>query len=383
MILDLRNDEAMPAYKDKTKGTWYIAFYYKDWTGVTKHTCKRGFKTKGEAVAYERNFLSSLEHTTDIPFAALVANYLEYIRPRIKPTTMSGKSYIIDKKLMPYFGHKKICEIDSAMIIKWQNELIAYRDENGKPYSRTYLKTLNTQLSAIMNFAVKHYGLYRNPCSIVGSMGKKKPEEEMKIWTHDEYRKYSEMEDKPAFKVFFDTLFYTGMRLGEALALTMDDVLPSKQITINKNYAVVDGQEMFLTTKNESSERTITIPDNLYNELMEYTSGLWGYQPEDRIFYFTKSGAHTEFVRVTKKADLSPIRIHDLRHSHVSMLINMGFDIKQISERLGHSSVSITWDIYAHLYPEKDKELALALNEIWKDSEARKEEIEEELYGDE
>jgi len=68
--------DMMPAYKDKKKGTWYVALYYKDWTGVTKHTCKRGFKTKGEAVAYERNILSSLEHTTDIPFAAKSTLYV-------------------------------------------------------------------------------------------------------------------------------------------------------------------------------------------------------------------------------------------------------------------------------------------------------------------
>ncbi len=86
----------------------------------------------------------------------------------------------------------------------------------------------------------------------------------------------------------------------------------------------------------------------------EHTSKLGGIGKDDRIFYFTKSALEKEIKRVAEKTGLPNIRVHDLRHSHASMLIDMGFDILEISERLGHESAKTTLDTYSHLYPEKD-----------------------------
>jgi len=293
----------MPAYKDKKKGTWYVAFYYKDWTGSTKHTVRRGFKTKGEASQFEKEFLNTLLHSADITFGALVANYLEYLAPRIKPTTMSTKRYIIDDKILPYFDKMKICDIDTISIMKWQNTLMEYRDEKGKPYAPTFLKTINAQLSSIFNYAVKHYRLMQNPCYLAGSIGKQRAEE-MEFWTKDEFNRFIETVDKPAFKLFFTTLFYTGMRCGEALALTANDILEDKKIVICKNFTIVDGEEVFLTPKTERSKRTITIPVFLYEDIKDYLNKLYGYKPTDRIFYFTKHAATREIHRYAKKQEL-------------------------------------------------------------------------------
>ena len=139
---------------------------------------------------------------------------------RLKPTTMENKRFIIDTKLLPYFGKQKICDIDTIKVRKWQNELISYRDDDGKPFSQTYLKTVNNQLSAIMNYAVSHYRLPVNPCRAAGSMGKSKADE-MNIWTQAEYEKFSNAISKSSMKLAFDILFYTGMRSGELLALTL------------------------------------------------------------------------------------------------------------------------------------------------------------------
>lgn len=103
-----------------------------------------------------------------------VTNYLKDMKHRLKPTTMENKRFIIEKKLFPYFGKQKICDIDTIKIRKWQNKLISYRDENGNPFSQTYLKTVNNQLSALMNYAVSHYYLASNPCKVAGSIGKSK-----------------------------------------------------------------------------------------------------------------------------------------------------------------------------------------------------------------
>ena len=340
---------------------WYAAFNYTDWTGKYRHTCKRGFKTQREAKEYERSVLDQQNATRDILFSSLVENYMEDMSHRLKPTTMDNKRNIIDSKLLPYFSRLKVCDIDTIRVRKWQNELISFRDENGKPYSQTYLKTVNNQLSAILNYAVTHYNLASNPCRAAGSIGKSKAGE-MKYWTREQYEAFSKNIQKSATKLAFDMLFYTGMRSGELLALTPADILPDKRISINKNYAKVKGEELILIPKTAKSNRSIAIPDFLYDDIFDYISKLGGIGKDDRIFYFTKSALEKEIKRVAEKAGLPNIRVHDLRHSHASTLIDMGFDILEISERLGHESAKTTLDTYSHLYPEKDTKLAGALN---------------------
>lgn len=342
---------------------WYANFYYSDWTGKKQHICKRGFKTQREAKEYERSFLDQQHTTSDILFSSLVENYLEDMSHRLKPTTMENKNFIIKGKLLPYFGDIKICDIDTIKIRKWQNELLSYRDESGKPFSQTYLKTVNNQMSAIMNYAMAHYHLPSNPCRVAGSIGKSNADE-MNIWTQKQYERFSGTIQKSSMKLAFDILFYTGMRSGELLALTPADILPTKRINISKNYAKVQGQELFLEPKTPKSKRNISIPDFLYDDIQNYISKLYGIQGSDRIFYFTKSALSKEIKTSAEKAGLPPIRIHDLRHSHASMLIEMGFTPLEIAERLGHESVKTTLDTYSHLYPDKDQQLADALNRL-------------------
>ena len=356
----------MPAYKYTLKNgktMWYAAFNYTDWTGQNKHTCKRGFKTQREAKEYERSFFDQEKNTSDILFSSLVENYLEDMEHRLKPTTMENKRFIIEGKLLPYFGKLKVCDIDTIKIRKWQNELISYRGEDGKPFSQTYLKTVNNQLSALMNYAVAHYRLPSNPCKAAGSMGKSKADE-MHIWTQAQYEQFSAAIQKSSVKLAFDMLFYTGMRSGELLALTPADILPTKRIDINKNYAKVKGEELFLEPKTPKAKRCISIPDFLYDDIHEYISKLYGIEKGDRIFYFTKSALEKEIKRASEKAGLQPIRVHDLRHSHASMLIELGFTPLEIADRLGHESVKTTLDTYSHLYPDKDQKLADRLNQF-------------------
>lgn len=356
----------MPAYKYTLKNgktMWYAAFNYTDWTGKNKHTCKRGFKTQREAREYERSFMDQQNSTSDILFSSLVENYLEDMEHRLKPTTMENKRFIIEGKLLPYFGRLKVCDIDTIKIRKWQNELISYHGDDGKPFSQTYLKTVNNQLSALMNYAVAHYRLASNPCKAAGSMGKSKADE-MHIWTQEQYERFSNVIQKSATKLAFDILFYTGMRSGELLALTPADILPSKRIDISKNYAKVKGVELFLEPKTPKAKRCISIPDFLYDDIHKYMSKLYKIEKGDRIFYFTKSALEKEIKRASEKAGLQPIRVHDLRHSRASMLIELGFTPLEIADRLGHESVKTTLDTYSHLYPDKDQKLADRLNQF-------------------
>lgn len=355
----------MPAYKylmkdGKTK--WYANFYYTDWLGEKKHKCKRGFNTKKEALEYERQFLDKGSKDPTILFSSLVENYLEEMNTRLKPTTMEGKKYIINTKLTPFFGGMRICDIDPITIHRWQNQMLEYEDESGDNYSQTYLKTINNQLSAILNYAVKYYGLRSNPCKATGSIGDSMAGE-MQIWTKDQFETFISFEQKTAYKIAFNILFYGGLRSGETLALTPEDFLPDSSITVNKNYAVVHGEELFLSPKTKKGTRNVTIPKSLYNEIMEYISAMY-IGKKERIFYFGKEGLTSEFKRTLRRAGLPEIRIHDLRHSHASMLIEMGRSIKEIADRMGHENPQTTLRTYAHLYPGKDHDLANILDQM-------------------
>lgn len=213
----------MAVYKEEKTGTWRVIYRYTDWTGEKKQTQKRGFQTKREAQAWEREQLNKARADLDMTFKSFVEQYTADMQTRIKENTWATKEHIIRSKLLPYFGKLKMSNITAQQIITWQNELMNYKDENGKALSPVYLKTINNQLSAIFNHAVKFYNLKENPCRKAGSMGKKK-NREMLFWTKEEYLKFAEvMMDKPQFYYSFEMLYWCGIREGELLALTPAD----------------------------------------------------------------------------------------------------------------------------------------------------------------
>ncbi len=267
----------MAVYKEEKTGTWRVIYRYTDWTGEKKQTQKRGFKTKREAQAWEREQLNKAAADLDMTFKSFVEQYTADMKTRIKENTWATKEHIIRTKLIPYFGKLKMCSITAQQIITWQNELMNHKDEKGKPYSPVYLKTVHNQLSAIFNHAVRYYNLRDNPCKKAGSMGKKK-NREMLFWTKEDYLKM-----------------------------------------------------------------------------------LYGIQPTDRMFTVTKSYLHREMDRGAKEAGVQRIRIHDIRHSAVSLLIDMGFSATAIADRVGHESIDITYN-YAHLFPSRQTEMADKLN---------------------
>ena len=140
----------------------------KDYTGKVIHKKKRGFATKKEALEWERDFLNKATADMGMLFQDFVELYFEDMSHRLKESTIISKHYMVDKKILPVFGKIPINEITPKDIRKWQNSLTAYRDENGKPYSQTYLKAINNQLTAMFNYAVKYYDLHENPCTKAG-----------------------------------------------------------------------------------------------------------------------------------------------------------------------------------------------------------------------
>lgn len=352
----------MPVFRNESNGTWYVMARYVDWQGNHKQKCKRGFKTKREALEWERVFHLQQSADMDMSFESFVDIYKNDIRSRIKETTWLTKVNIIDKKILPYFGKRKISEIQTKEVIAWQNDLLQQKDKTGKPYSECYLKTIHNQLSAIFNHAVRFYALRTNPAAKAGNMGNEK-RKEMLFWTKEDYLKFADvMMDKPVSYYAFEMLYWSGMRLGELLALTPSDFdFQNSTVTINKSYQRLHGEDVITTPKTKKSNRTIKMSEFLAEEMQEYIKMQYEIKPTDRLFPISKSYLHREMERGCKETGLQKIRIHDLRHSHVSLLIELGFSAVAIADRLGHESIEITYR-YAHLFPSKQNEMANKLN---------------------
>ena len=348
----------MSVYKDTKNNTWKVYYRFTDWQGKVHQSTKRGFPTKREALAWEREQLHKVEADMDMTFESFIDTYTADMKNRLKENTWHTKEHIIRTKLLPYFGKLKMSSITPQQIVRWQNELINYRDKDGAPYSPVYLKSIQNQISAIFNHAVRYYNLKENPCKKAGSMGKKK-NREMAFWTKEEYLQFIDaMMDKPLSFYAFEMLYWCGIREGELLALTPADFdLDKRTVTINKTFQHTGGKDIITPPKTEKSNRTITMPRFLADEMQEYLKMQYDIGLDDRMFPVTKSYLYREMQLGCQETGVKRIRIHDLRHSHISLLIDQGFSAVAIADRVGHESIDITYN-YAHLFPSKQTEMA-------------------------
>lgn len=348
----------MPAYKDDTKGTWYAAFYFTDWTGKKTKKLKRGFDTKKEALAWERDFLQQSNADLSMKFGSFVEIYSNDVKSRLKENTWLTKEHIIETKILPYFKDKKINEILPKDVIQWQNLMMDCEKKDGQAYSPVYLRTLCSQLSAIFNHAVRFYDLKSNPVQKAGQMGKKKGKE-VDFWTKEEYLRFADvMRDKPLSYYAYQMLYWTGLRMGELLALTPSDFdFNTKTVTVSKSYQRLQGKDVITSPKTEKSNRTISMSDFLCEEMEEFINSFYKIQPDQRIFTVTKNYLHNEMTRGCKVSGVKRIKVHALRHSHVSLLIEMGFSVVAIGNRVGHESENITYQ-YCHLFPNIERAIA-------------------------
>jgi integrase len=342
-------------------GKWACKFRYTDWRGARRQKKREGFETKKAALDFENDFLNNCSTNCDILFKNLVEKYLDDCAVRLKPTTLATKQHIIETKLLPYFGMMPINTITVATVRQWQNALIG--DE--KNYAPTYLKLAHNQLSAIFNYAKKYYCLPSNPAAECGAMGKKKADR-LDFWTKAEFDMFLDaVSDKPLSRVVFTLLFYSGLREGELLALTLKDFdFSANTISVNKTYARLHGADIVQPPKTPKSVRTVIMPAHVMKLVSDYASTIYDLRPTDRLFAVTKHYLSKELARGAMQAGVKRIRVHDLRHSHASLLIEMNFSPLLISERLGHENIETTLGTYSHLYPHKQQEVAEKLQKL-------------------
>lgn len=348
----------MPVYKDEKRGTWYFKCNYRDWQGEIKTKMKRGFATKKEAQKCEREFIEMQSGNMNMKLTNFVEVYFNDKGTRLKERSIMTKRTLIETKILPYFGEKPMNEITAVDIIKWQNMLM------NQEYSPTYLRMIQNQLTALFNHAERFYDLRDNPCKKVDKMGRSNARE-LNFWTKDEYEVFIKgfgAEDE-MYRIIFQMLFWLGCRIGEVLALTASDIdLENGTISVSKTYFRRNKTDYITSPKTESSNRKITIPKFLQGEIKEYLDRQYELAPEDRIFPITDRAVQKKMKQKTEETGVNPIRVHDLRHSHVALLIEKGLQPLVIAQRVGHDSVNTTMNIYGHLYPNKQKEVADLLN---------------------
>lgn len=346
----------MPIYKDEKTGTWFVKCYYTDYTGAKKQKFKRGFKRQREAKEWERAFLETQQGVPDMTFQALYELYIEDMSHRLRQNSIDGKKNVFKNRILPYFKDKPINQITAIDIREWQNEQIA------AGYSDAYLDRMQNIMTTIFNYAVNYYDLPVNPCNKAGHMGKRT--RSMNFWTLEQYNSFIALIDDPTTHIAIQLLFYSGMRFGELLALTLSDVdFTAKTLNIDKSYQHNAHGGILTPPKTENGIRVITIPETIMEELHDYIDRLYYIAPSDRIFLFTKSLIRGAIKKYSSLANIPYIRIHDLRHSHVSLLIDMGFSAHLIAERIG-DTVQMVNNTYGHLYPTKHKEVADKLNNL-------------------
>lgn len=349
----------MPVYFNEKTKKYYAAFYYTDWQGIRRKKKKEGFALSRDAKAFEQDFLNKVAGDCNMKFSALCEHYLADCQNRLKATTLMTKITTVKKHFLPVFGDMPLNEITPVIIRKWQNEKIA------SGFKPTTLRMMNTALSSVFNFAVKYYNLSSNPVKIAGTMGESSTDR-MEFWTLDEFNKFIAVVDDPVYKTVFNLLYYTGCRIGELTALTVGDYdATAKTLNINKNYAYVGGKVYITTPKTKKSRRIITLPAKVCTMIDAYINTMYEPLPTERLFYtVTFKRMRNRFSSYIEKAGVKKIRLHDLRHSHASLLIELNFSPLAISERLGHEDIKTTLQTYAHLYPNKATEISDRLNNL-------------------
>ncbi len=354
----------MPIYYDKKRKTYYVSVYVEMKDGTKKRIMRRGFKGQREAKKAENDIIFEYaQKSSDNPqMDELCDEYYEWATKRRKKSTLYKIEYMLRLHLKPFFKNKKVQNIVNKDIMNFHDYLLDF-------LSPSTAKTIHKQLSAMLNYSIKMGYISANICNEVGNIDIKDVRK-IDYWTLEEFKSFMPHVDNLKYKALFMTLFYSGARIGELLGLTWSDInFDNNSININKRFYRGDID----TTKTGASTRVIAMPHHTMNLLRELKLSL-DAQPVFYVFgkhndplYPTTVWAY--YLKTLDKSGVRRIRLHDFRHSHTAYLINKGTDIQIVSKRLGHEKVSTTYDIYAHLYPDKEVEAVLNMEDDFKQAD--------------
>ena len=368
----------MPIKKEKNGAyTVDVSLGFDPITGKRRRTSRRGIQTKKEAEQVylylkTQYFNHELSNQQDVSFVQLSENYFTLQQNKHKKIYQINQKYSFDKHILPYFIHAKLKKINYKDILAFQEHLMT------KKLSNNSINKLIIILRKIFKLAVDEGVIQKNPCDKVPNLRVEK--QEMKFWTPDEVKTFLNaiQENEQVHRVFFTTAYLTGARCGELLALQWKDIdFRNRTIRINKTLHNVRQESFIDTPKTRTSNRTIAINQQLKNVLLQwkesqtelFDSMMLKQNGTSFLFQFkdttpTRNQFTKKIATICKRCKLTPIRLHDFRHSHVALLIELGEDMTIIKERLGHSTITTTIDTYGHLFPNRQHKLADKLDTV-------------------
>ena len=350
----------MSIHKDKKRNTWYVKYH--------NHT-KRGFTSKKEAKDYELNLKAGIQkphsRKKKHKFSDLAMDFLKHRKEELAYTSYSMYEYIVLNTIIPFFKIRMIEDIDEIDCRDFKVYI------NRLSYSINRKNRVIHLFKNIFLYANDYYGVSSNPTVLMKTFNRKfeeainKKNIENSIWTVDEFNEFIKYVYDERYKALFITLFFTGLRLGEALALTFNDLYPNHlSITKSQTKKCENGKYAIKAPKNVSSIRDVSINQALYNYLLTIKRKQEkevDYNPSWFIFWGKDPLSRTSIERIknnaVKEAKVKKIRIHDFRHSHASNLIGEGMDIVAVSKRLGHSTVEMTLSVYTHLLNKNNEKI--------------------------
>ena len=360
----------MPAYHDNDRKTWYCKFYFRDYDGERRQKMKRGFATREDALLFEESFLDASRTGGGKRFTDVYDEYIRDVRTTLKPSTLVTKQNIFKNWILPFYKNRKIEDITVADVRKWQVMLM----NDPHHYTKTYLMSINGQLSAFFNYVDRIYGLPANPCKRAGTINGAESRER-EFWTPEEYERFRDaIADDICAYTCFEVLYWTGMREGELLGLFEDDIdYEAKQIHIRRTYLRLNREDHFQTPKTHASNRVVDIPKFLCDEIRVWLRELSRSQRKYRIFPVQRQLLDRRMRKYSDIAGVKRIRIHSLRASAVSLLIHLGFQPFEISRRMGHEKVSTTLDIYGKMFPSANEAIVKSLEKLNREFERKRE----------
>lgn len=341
----------MPVYKDN-KGNWYVKYsVYKE--NKRHYVTKRGFNTKREAVEWENtNKFNAKEYVSSATFEELKNAYIE--SKQANDDTIKAYKSMFDMYCSDFYK-LEYNYISKIKINNWKNKI------SELSLGTSTKNTIISRFKSVCTFAYKVYDLEDKGKHLEPFKKSIDEHKEMNVWTVEEFNKFINHVDNYVYQVFFRLLFATGMRRGEALALQKTDI-ENNIITINKS--IKHFENGFLPTKNANSKRKIAIDTNTLKYIKPLLKHSKGFIFGDYQSLGITSVQRT-FTTAIKKSGVKPIRLHDLRHSHATLLINNGVNIVAVSKRLGHSDINMTLKVYTHLLDKTNEELLIKLNKIY------------------
>ena len=351
----------MSVHKDEqSKGKWDVMF---------KGKKKRGFTTRRDAENYEAKLKLGLvenQDTESVWFHDVINDYLNYLKENNSHGTYAKCESVMKYIVIPNTLNKRLAKVTSQDCRKFRSYV------NGLDYSTYYKNYILNKYKALFKHAREFFKLKEDPSEFLKpytrSYEEKKrlKEKELQIWSVKEFEQFIIKVNKEEYKALFTTIFFTGMRLGEALALTWKDITEDKMIHITKSITrkTEKGTYEVKEPKTSNSIRDVSAGDNLYDYLMLFKKQemlVPGFSEDWFVFGRLHPLPQTSIDHVKEKGvkDSGVIRItiHQMRHSHASYLINNGINIVAVSKRLGHTDVSMTLRVYTHLFKNIDTQL--------------------------